>query len=485
MSWLLVITLAGGLAGLGLLTIGLRGTLSDRHPVCRRCRYDLIGIWPSAASCPECGADLTRARSLRRGNRRRRPSLLVYGCGLLTVAASIGGAIGWGAATKFNWNQVKPVWLLLHETEVTDTPTVSAALTELHSRYSANRLNHETTMRLVQRGIEVQADPTQLWLPGWGNLVEAAWIDGLLTDDQKSNYARHCAPSQLEVRSTVRAGDSIPIDLVVPPRLGDSFLFYLRVKLVSAKIDDRHALRIGRLARTSPPIKGDYSASVITIGPVRFSEQVYKTLASGTHAIQTSWRLKVLDYQAGQERLTQMREKIREGSFSRVDLDMTDLVLAEWTVECGAQFQVIPQTEESVSFFEDESLYPAVQKAVRGAHVQDWSSGVGGPYLNVYVAIEGAPADLAFRVLVRSGGREWPITSIAAPAGDDWHQVQSSALAPDFPTSVTSVDVVLRSDLDVARKTATLKRVWKGEIVISDVAVSRPEFGSGELQDAD
>ena len=485
MSWLLATTLAGGLAGLGLLAIGLRGTRIDRHPLCRRCCYDLFGMWPGAASCPECGNDLTRARSLRKGNRRRRPPLLIAGCGLLIVAVSIGGALGWGAATKFDWNQAKPVWLLVHETKVTDTPTVSAALTELHSRYSANRLDHEAAMRLVQRGIDVQEDSSQLWLPGWGNLVEAAWIDGLLTDDQKSNYARHCAPSQLEVRPTVRAGDPIPIDLVVPPRLGDNFLFYLKVELVGATIDGQHARSTRRNSRTNRPIKGDYSASGITVGPLRFSEQAFKTLASGTHAIQTSWRLKVLDHQAVQKRLIQIRKKIREGSVSMDELELTDPVLVEWTIECEAQFQVIRQTEESVSFFEDESLYPAVQKAVRAVGVQNLGSVLGGPHLDVYVAIEGAPVDLAFLVLVRSGGREWPITSIATSAGDDWCQVQSGAGAPGFPNSVTSVDVVLRSDLDVARRTATLKRVWKGEIVISNVAIRRPGSGSGELQDAD
>ena len=472
-------TLAGGLAGVGLLTVGRRGTLTDRHPLCRRCRYDLVGMWPGAALCPECGTDLTGARSLCRGNRRRRPSLFLCGCGLLTVAASIGGALGWGAATTFNWNQVKPVWLLLHETEVTDTPTVSAALTELHSRYSANRLDHETTMRLVQQGIEVQGDRTQLWLPGWGNLVEAAWIDGLLADDQKGNYARHCAPSQLEVRPTVRAGDPIPIDLVASPRLGGNFLFYLNVELVDATIDGQHVRSTRRNSWTNRPIKGDYSASGITVGPTRFSEHSFRSLGSGSHSIQTIWRLKVVDGQAVQKRIRRMRE----GSFSWHP-DMTDPTLEEWTVEYEAQFQVIRRTEESVSFFEDESLYPAVQKAVRRAHVQ-YISADRYPELNVYVAIAGAPADLAFRVFVRSGDREWPITSISAPAGNDWYHVQSVARAPGFPNSVASVDVVLRSDLDVARKTATLKRVWKGEIVISDVAIRRPGPGSGELQDAD
>jgi hypothetical protein len=45
-----------GLAGLILLVLGVRGWRIDDHPVCRRCRFDLVGVYPAIGACPECGA---------------------------------------------------------------------------------------------------------------------------------------------------------------------------------------------------------------------------------------------------------------------------------------------------------------------------------------------------------------------------------------------------------------------------------------------
>lgn len=46
-----------GLAALGLALFwrGWRGRRIDNHPWCRKCRFDLKGLWPGAARCPECG----------------------------------------------------------------------------------------------------------------------------------------------------------------------------------------------------------------------------------------------------------------------------------------------------------------------------------------------------------------------------------------------------------------------------------------------
>lgn len=65
-----------------MLVIALRGRRVDDHPLCARCRFDLIGV-PEPKVCSECGADLqaprgrwVRRRPLVYGNRRRRRHLL-------------------------------------------------------------------------------------------------------------------------------------------------------------------------------------------------------------------------------------------------------------------------------------------------------------------------------------------------------------------------------------------------------------------------
>ena len=45
-------------------------------PTCRKCGHDLRGVTADTASCPECGADLSRAGAVRTGRARVRPVLL-------------------------------------------------------------------------------------------------------------------------------------------------------------------------------------------------------------------------------------------------------------------------------------------------------------------------------------------------------------------------------------------------------------------------
>jgi len=46
------------LIGVSVFWRGWRGRRIDNHPWCRKCRFDLHGLWPGAARCPECGIDL-------------------------------------------------------------------------------------------------------------------------------------------------------------------------------------------------------------------------------------------------------------------------------------------------------------------------------------------------------------------------------------------------------------------------------------------
>ena len=55
-------------------------------PTCRKCGHDLRGVTADTASCPECGADLSRAGAVRTGRARVRPVLLGFGAMLGLVA---------------------------------------------------------------------------------------------------------------------------------------------------------------------------------------------------------------------------------------------------------------------------------------------------------------------------------------------------------------------------------------------------------------
>src|SRR5687768_17045434 len=66
--------------GLVLFRRGWRGRRSGDSPHCAACDYSLVGNHSGA--CPECGAALTAAGGIVRGNRARRKGMLYAGAAL-------------------------------------------------------------------------------------------------------------------------------------------------------------------------------------------------------------------------------------------------------------------------------------------------------------------------------------------------------------------------------------------------------------------
>lgn len=94
-----LIILLIGLSGVVLLAIGLRGRAIDDHPVCRKCGYDLTGIFPESKKCPECEADVSADRNVRIGNRVRSRFLIGTAAVLLLFSIVAGGQKTWRWAT--------------------------------------------------------------------------------------------------------------------------------------------------------------------------------------------------------------------------------------------------------------------------------------------------------------------------------------------------------------------------------------------------
>src|SRR5436305_14870296 len=120
------------LSGIVLLYLAMRGRRIDDHPVCRRCRFDLIGLPPGGNKCSECGADLKRRRAIRIGNRQRR-----WGWVLLGMLLILGNGIWLSIQSRRiiaenDFTPYKPVWLLLSEARSSaDSPRQRKALSRL------------------------------------------------------------------------------------------------------------------------------------------------------------------------------------------------------------------------------------------------------------------------------------------------------------------------------------------------------------------
>ena len=83
-----------------VLVVGWRGRRVNRHPICRRCEFDLFGRPAEATRCAECGADLRRRAVHRR----------------VTITGANGGFFhrdfGWVNYTVGGWSPLRGGWSL-------------------------------------------------------------------------------------------------------------------------------------------------------------------------------------------------------------------------------------------------------------------------------------------------------------------------------------------------------------------------------------
>lgn len=176
-----------GVTGL-VLVAGIYGPRRDDHPLCIKCGHDLFGSYPNAKRCAECGADVTSRRSVRLGNRRRRPALIVLA--ILTGASSVGvsGWEAWQWASTTDWQAKKPVWWLIRSAHSDAAESQEPALTEILRRIELQKIDTNSLVDLAQTGLAHQADTDEDWLPLWGSVIEKAIELNLLRDEQVETY---------------------------------------------------------------------------------------------------------------------------------------------------------------------------------------------------------------------------------------------------------------------------------------------------------
>ena len=88
---------------------------------------------------------------------------------------------------------------------------------------------------------------------------------------------------------------------------------------------------------------------------------------------------------------------------------------------------------------------------------------------------KGLPVDTAFQVFVRIKGTEYPMGGIYihnSSLAASYHSTSTNKIPAELPSHT---DVILRSSEAVARQTAGITRIWKGEIVFRDLPIERVE----------
>ncbi|MBX3402884.1 MAG: hypothetical protein KF699_05655 [Phycisphaeraceae bacterium] len=459
---LLLIVLLVSLVGAAVLLLALRGRLVASGPHCRGCRFDLRGLTLIRDStdapmpvCPECGRAIGGPTDILDGLRRRSKPMLLLG---LVLALGPWAAIAAAAYTSGRANTValKPSWLLLVEVRAMQPGSVGPQLTELRSRMQNGTLSPSHRLRLVERALAVQAEKTAPWIAEWGDVINAAAVAGVLSEEQLAAHARNAPSITVVARPRIAVGDTLVLELSQSGnRVGDAPVGRPPLQLATS-------LQSVRIGERTLPGQGGHMQTGIHPGTGRsssVSRHDHFFSEPGEFDVVTTWRLSVSE-------------------------TGTETALAEWTEERVVRVTIEPAGTDQIELVDDEALAAPVRAAVaapRGVRLTPTHDhDAARRHVSFHIECRNAPVDLAFEFVLRERPdpdapdkplREWNTGRSTFRAGG------SSLLGTGMEVpliDVAAVDIVLRPSKAAARESIDIYRMWAREVVIENVPVNLP-----------
>ena len=492
-----VMLVAGALAAL----FGVRGRRVNDHPVCRRCGFDLIGLYPGAELCPECGGSLAVGRAVRIGARRRRRGLIGVGvvlCVLGVVVASVGV---WGTTTGFDWNTIKPVWMLAREGSGMDDAKAALALQEVLRREDAGTLRDSQRASLAERALAYQADASRPWRVEWGDLIERLKLAGALAPGQWDGYARHSVVLRLEARARVRRGSELPARLIVESRAGSMSALEATVECHGLRAGGQGFRRVvEQVSRGLGGSWGGGTSEEFGICPLPNGSEMFWMMldeevvvefveaAPGVVALESRWEVTVAESDgsggsgsrwsgSGIEPWDEddgwtSKPPTGRREFGREDRGPT---VAAWREEVSATIEIVPSEVQTVELIADPSVGEELRAAMEVSRLAFQDTGERHVVQGSFDVSAPLPLVVAGEAYCRIDGGEYPLGQVVVGSDDDmglWMGDTFSGRAP-LPRGNT-VDVIIRSDPAAAERTVGVTRIWSGELVFEGVRVEKP-----------
>lgn len=448
------------LFGLLLLILGVRGKRIDDHPLCRKCKYDLIGTPELPANCPECGAKLSKRKATRSGNRKRRRAMLSVGIVILASSFAICGILGWALAKNFNWYPYKPLWVLRNEAIASPPLTpMNMAQKEILSRLTNDKLSDKQIDQLIEQALSIQADKAIIWDYFWGDLIEATWDEQKIKDDQLHRYLKVATTgeTELSVRSKIRKDETVQVVIHIGKnkRAGRSERFYFMA--------DTGILRLGDTKISSGG--GSISGSLAVGGGRSIVTRKFDA-PLGKHLLTGKVRFRVAPFD-----LTDPAKLMSNKRKNRDDV-IDDVKILDWVETASIQIEIVAPDEPVIELIDDPLLKEAIRNAIV---VKPLNFEIARrPDSISLIEFEELPMPVGFKVFLRADGKEWPVLNITAFENN--RTTESSFLiqsTEDLPIDATHVDIILRSSVQAAEQRAGLNQIWQGEIVIANQQIKR------------
>lgn len=240
-SWIVLSLITLLLGGVLVVLLGWRGRKINDHPHCSRCRFDLVGIYPGARICPECGTGLEKAqgrKGVRVGVRARQRGVIACGIAIVLIAGIPLGLFTYSAVRGTSIVKHLPLGALELMANRGPQGRADEAVVEIRNRLRDQTLDQEQSKRAVALVLACQADETRTWTRAWADLLERVDLNGLLTPEQAQQVLVNGIRPTITARPTATRGGHAVVEInPVASRLGTNQEFGARYKVRNWRIN--------------------------------------------------------------------------------------------------------------------------------------------------------------------------------------------------------------------------------------------------------
>ncbi len=431
--------------GLLLFVWGIVGRRVGDRPHCRGCGYELGGIGQNIPQCPECGKDLTAARAVGVGVRRRRP--WVAGFGAVLVLMAVAPLVVLAAPAAF---RAQPLWMLKQEA-TSRGRFAGPALSEIASRQRRGQLTTEEVGEVVDLLLKLRASSNPTWTPDAGKILVAALKDGVLTPEQASAFYAGETRITATLPARVRSADSSSVQVFVSDNGslggGSDPNFRARVDVLETTVTFRDAA--GKVIEVGAVAKGADGklASVGVNGGLSFGVGVDIDLPVPPGSYQAE--------------ITTVCELAAVGLNEPIRIRTTSAAAGITVVEAGAPLWAVVTGEES------PEIAVRLQQAIKALPVQlaDGKITAGLTELGCPVPVVG---ELMAEIMDPDGTsrreRVMYVSIVRGPGSQVPNTVSEEGPAPKGVTRGGSIRLLIVPDISRAERMTGIERVWGSEI---------------------
>jgi hypothetical protein len=338
---------------------------------------------------------------------------------------------------NIDWYHFEPTYFVLRDLNAGQTPGVQRAWTELTLRDAAGALSAGSRDQMVRFALTQQAKAMPPFTSLDTNVVDflaKRWVSGDLPQAQQTQFFEQAVRSKLAVRPKVILGERVPY-LVIHDGLGPSTgsLWY-RLSMQGAVLDGN-------------PTEGNFGGSMegSGFGGGSFGSSL-SCPSPGKHDVALKFRVEQFSgpFDSASSTLLCRDDRTLIGSFLVVTKPPSDFI--------GPVF--------------DPKLESAMKAAIKAGDLRYY---VQSKMLNGQIDSSNLPANIAFEIFARYGGREFQVGDVTCNAGGGGSDYGIGASLKTPPPA--KIDLILRPSAKVARGTVDMQSFWNEEILLPGVPV--------------